>query len=237
MINGKTVMAFIPARGGSKGIPRKNIAMAAGKPLLAWTIEAARGSRYIDRLILTSDDETIIGVAREWGCEAPFVRPAELARDDTPGMDMVMHTVHNMPAYDYILQLQPTSPLRTSEDIDLALELTESRGAAACVSVTKLAASPHWMYAVDERQRMSPLLERNKLLPRQSLPDTYTLNGAICLAERKWLLQSRTFMGEETIAYVMPRERSVDIDAPIDLVVFEALIAARDKPVPAERGN
>jgi CMP-N,N'-diacetyllegionaminic acid synthase len=115
MINGKTILGIIPARGGSKGIPRKNLIIFGGKPLMAWTIEAGLQSHYIDRLILSSEDEEIIAVAREWGCEVPFIRPAELSRDDTPGIEPVIHAIKTLKtSYDYIILLQPTSPLRSA---------------------------------------------------------------------------------------------------------------------------
>jgi CMP-N,N'-diacetyllegionaminic acid synthase len=119
MFEGKTILAIVPARGGSKGVPRKNIRLLAGKPLIAWTIDEAKKSRYIDRLILSSEDDEIIEVAREFGCEIPFKRPDELAQDDTPGIESVIHAINTLEEkYDFVVLLQPTSPLRTVEDID-----------------------------------------------------------------------------------------------------------------------
>jgi len=120
MIDNNMVLGIISARGGSKGIPRKNIKLLAGKPLIAWTIEEAQKSQYLDRLILSSEDMEIISTAQSWGCEVPFIRPAELARDDTPGIDPVIHALHQLAEqYDYVMLLQPTSPLRTVEDTGL----------------------------------------------------------------------------------------------------------------------
>ncbi len=114
MIAGKTVLAIIPARGGSKGVPRKNIRLLAGKPLIVWTIDEAKKSKYIDRFILSSEDDEIIKIAREYGCEVPFKRPIELAQDDTPGIEPVIHAINTLEdKYDYVVLLQPTSPLRT----------------------------------------------------------------------------------------------------------------------------
>ena len=119
MLNGKTILAIIPARGGSKGIPRKNIKPLAGKPLIAWTIEEAKKSKYIDRLILSSEDEEIIRIAKKWGCEVPFVRPKEFAEDETSGIEPILHAIETLSEkYDYVCLLQPTSPLRTVNDID-----------------------------------------------------------------------------------------------------------------------
>lgn len=113
-----TFLAIIPARGGSKGVPRKNIRNLAGKPLIAWTIEEAKKSKYINRVILSSDDNEIIEIAKNYNCEVPFVRPKNIAEDNTPGIDPVLHAIKQCPGYDYVVLLQPTSPLRTVEDID-----------------------------------------------------------------------------------------------------------------------
>ena len=146
MISGKSILAIIPARGGSKGIPRKNIKLLAGKPLIAWTIDEAKKSIYIDRLILSSEDEEIIRIAKEWGCEAPFIRPAELAEDNTPGIDVVIHAIDALKEkYDYLVLLQPTSPLRKVEDIDRCIETCIDRNVPACISVSETMNHPYWM--------------------------------------------------------------------------------------------
>lgn len=225
MIAGKTVLAVIPARGGSKGVPRKNIRDLGGKPLIAWTIEAARGSRYIDRLVLSSEDAEIIKVAREWGCDVPFVRPDELAQDDTPGIEPVMHALSCLPGYDYVVLLQPTSPLRTHKDIDSCIEACVSSAADACVSVTEPDKSPYWMYTVDTRGKMSPLIKTGEsILRRQDLPKAYALNGAVYVAATAPLAGSRSFLTENTVAYTMPKLSSIDIDTEADLFIAEALL-------------
>lgn len=223
MINGKSVLAIIPARGGSKGVPRKNIRDLAGKPLIAWTIEAARKSVYIDRVILSSDDPEIIDVAKSWGCDVPFIRPAELARDETPGIDPVIHALEKLPGYDYAVLLQPTSPLRITEDIDASIARCEESGAPACVSVTEPAHHPHWMYTLNGTGVLRPLAEERGLR-RQDLPPVYALNGATYVAQVPWLVKSRTFLGVETHAYVMPPCRSIDIDTEQDLIVAACLL-------------
>jgi CMP-N,N'-diacetyllegionaminic acid synthase len=159
MINGKTILGIIPARGGSKGIPRKNLIIFGGKPLMAWTIEAGLQSHYIDRLILSSEDEEIIAVAREWGCEVPFIRPAELSRDDTPGIEPVIHAIKTLKtSYDYIILLQPTSPLRSAEDIDDCINYCIQAKAVSCVSVTVAQPSPYWMYTLDQQKKTATLV-------------------------------------------------------------------------------
>jgi CMP-N,N'-diacetyllegionaminic acid synthase len=228
MIDGRRVLAVITARGGSKGVPRKNIRKLAGKPLIAWTIEAAKKSKYIDRLILSSDDDEIMEVSAAWGCEVPFKRPSELSQDNTPGIEPVLHAVEQLPDYDYVVLLQPTSPLRTSEDIDGCIEKCVRKHAPACVSVTETEKSPFWMFTLDSGDRMRPILQQSVIAPRrQDLPHVYVLNGAVYVARTDWLKQTRTFLAPETIAYEMPRLRSADIDAEADFLTCEYLIASR----------
>lgn len=226
MIDGKTVLALIPARGGSKGVPRKNIRDVAGKPLIAWSIEAAKSSRYIDRLILSSDDPEIIAVAEALGCEVPFIRPRELAADATPGIDPVLHALKTLPEkYDYVVMLQPTSPLRSVDDIDGCIEQCRN-GARACVSVTEPEKSPYWMYFMDSAGKMRPVLPPpDKAVRRQDLPQVYALNGAVYVAETDWLKNTRKFVTSETTGYLMPQERSLDIDTEHDLKLVSYLLS------------
>lgn len=226
MIEGRSVLAVIPARGGSKGLPRKNVADLGGKPLIAWTIEAARQSRYIDRLVLSSEDAEIRRVAQAWGCDVPFERPPALASDDAPGIAPVLHALAELPGYDYVLLLQPTSPLRASADIDGALDLCVQAGAPACVSVTSVDKSPYWMFRLGDAQRLAPIMETaNMPLRRQDTEPLYQLNGAIYVARTDWLLESRAFVTSETVGYRMPKERSIDIDTPIDMRLCQWLAA------------
>ncbi|TBL73011.1 cytidylyltransferase domain-containing protein [Paenibacillus thalictri] len=225
MISGKRVLAIISARGGSKGVPRKNIRDICGKPLIAWSIHAAEQSKYIDRLILTSDDDEIISVARKWGCEVPFVRPSELAQDHTPGIDPVLHAVQQVPGYDLIVQLQPTSPMRLSEDIDGCLEKLIEQEADACVTVTEPEKSPYWMYSLGLDDQLVPVIKMSEFATRrQDLPKVYVLNGAVYVARTDWLLRQKTFLTEETIGYCMPSERSVDIDNEFDFFIVEQIL-------------
>lgn len=221
MINGKSVLAIIPARGGSKGVPRKNIRDLAGKPLIAWTIEEAKKSKYIDRLVLSSDDAEIIRVAQSHGCEAPFVRPAELALDETPGIDPILHALQALPGYDYVVLLQPTSPLRSTEDIDGCIARCIAGNANACVTVTQAEQSPYWMYTLGDGGAMQPLIRTDESYARrQDLPEAYILNGAVYVAGSEWLRRHKTFVSDETLAFVMPQERSLDIDTELDLQIL-----------------
>ncbi|MBB5149734.1 acylneuraminate cytidylyltransferase family protein [Ureibacillus thermosphaericus] len=224
------ILAIIPARGGSKGVPRKNIRDLAGKPLIAWTIEEAKKSKYITRLILSSDDDEIIEIAKRYGCEVPFKRPAELAKDDTPGIETVLHTIEKCPGYDYVVLLQPTSPLRTVEDIDECIEFFINKNIDFCVSVTQSEKSPYWMYKVDKSADMKPLIHLNEMVTRrQDLPASYALNGAIYIAKVDKLLQERSFLNLNTKAFIMCRENSFDIDTELDFFICEQLLLKRKK--------
>jgi CMP-N,N'-diacetyllegionaminic acid synthase len=224
VIGDKKVLAIIPARGGSKGVLHKNIRMLGGKPLIAWTIAAARQSRYIDRLIISSDDMQIIEIAQTYDCEAPFVRPSELAQDDTPGIDPVLHALENLPGYDLVVLLQPTSPLRIADDIDGCIELCCKAGNTCCVSVTSPEKSPFWMFTLDEDHQLQALFPQIKANRRQELPAAFALNGAVYAADTAWLINERNFVGAGTKAYVMPEERSIDIDSLSDFKYIEWLL-------------
>jgi N-acylneuraminate cytidylyltransferase len=222
MINGKTVLGVIPARGGSKGVPRKNIRMAAGKPILAWTIEEAFKSEYIDRLVLSSEDQEIMKVASSYGCDVPFQRPVELASDDTPGVDPVLHALNQLPGYCYVVLLQPTSPLRSVADIDGCIHRCEDKHAKACVSVTKCQQHPYLMFSADRDSRLERLVpEASNFYCRQDYPNFFFLNGAVYVAQTEWLQASRTFLSNDTVGFEMPEERSLDIDTEEDIRRFE----------------
>jgi N-acylneuraminate cytidylyltransferase len=213
------LLGLITARGGSKGLPRKNLLPAGGRPLIAWTIAAALRSRAVDHLVMSSDDEEIMEVAEKWGCSVPFRRPAELATDAASSMDVVMHALDQLPSYEYVALLQPTSPLRTAGDIDAAFETLLSSGAPSCVSVCETEESPYWMYGLSPNARLIKLLD-SPASRRQDLPRTYVLNGAIYIANVEWLRDTRSFVGAESVAYIMPNERSIDIDTAADFEAF-----------------
>jgi CMP-N,N'-diacetyllegionaminic acid synthase len=224
-MNADKTLALITARGGSKGLPRKNLLIACGKPLIAWTIEAAHKSKAIDRVILSSDDDEIIKTALNLGCEVPFRRPADLASDISTSMDVVMHAINELPGYDYIVLLQPTSPLRIAQDIDEAFALLKSQNAPCCVSVCESEQSPYWMYQLTSDRKLESFLTKPvELSRRQDLPPSYVLNGAIYIAQVDWLRNTRNFVAEGCIAYIMPKERSIDIDTTEDFEVFRSKV-------------
>lgn len=225
MIDGQPVIAVIAARGGSKGFPRKNIADFGGKPLIAWTIAAAARSKLLDRAVVSTDNAEIAGIARHWQGDVPFLRPAPLATDDASVTDAVLHAIDTLAEpCRYVVLLQATSPLRTGEDIDNAITLCHRRHARSCVSLSPVEKGPQWMFKV-EGGKASPLtFDVAVHKRRQELPIAYLPNGAIYVAESNWLKTARTFYGDDTAAYIMPVERSVDIDSQKDLWIAEAFL-------------
>lgn len=220
-----TFLAVIPARGGSKGVPRKNIKELAGKPLIAWTIEEAKKSKFIDRIILSSEDAEIIEVAKRYGCDVPFTRPVELAQDETPGIAPILHAIEQCPDYDFVVLLQPTSPLRTVEDIDGAIETLFEKKADFCVSVTESDQSPYWMYNLDINGKMNPVIKQdNFAFRRQDLPKAFSLNGAVYVANTEQLKVTKSFLTSDTVGYVMEKERSYDIDTEEDFFLCQQMI-------------
>jgi CMP-N,N'-diacetyllegionaminic acid synthase len=231
VIGERKVLAVIPARGGSKGLPGKNVLEVGGRPLLAFSVEAAKTSGVIDHVILSSDDDDIIAVAKKCGCDVPFRRPPELATDSAATIDVVLHALDQMAGYDVVVLLQPTSPLRTAADIDGACAQFAQRGAPACVSVTLAEQSPYWMYHITGEGDLRPVLAAPPgVTRRQDLPPVYALNGAIYVADVAWLRSSRNFLTPETVPYVMPVERSLDVDTAAD---FERMLATIAMQTPA----
>lgn len=232
MIDSKKILAIIPARGGSKRLPRKNILDLAGKPLIAWSIEVAKKSKYIDRVILSSDDTEIIAVAKEWGCDVPFTRPKELSEDATRSIDVVTHALKSLEeVYDYVILLQPTSPLRTSEDIDSAIELCLEKEATSVIGVCEMEHSPLWSNTLDESMSMDNFLDDKYNNSRsQDLPTYYRINGAFYMSRVESVLEEETFFVKENIyASLMSQEHSVDIDTKLDFIVAKAILKERKK--------
>ena len=221
----KTFLAIIPARGGSKRLPRKNLLDLCGKPLIAWSIEAALKSKYISKVIVSSDEEEILNIAKEY--KADFIkRPDELASDTATTFDALKHTLENVEKYDYVVLLQPTSPLRTEKHIDEAIELLKEKNADAIISVCEMEHSPLWSNTLDEDLNMSNFLRDEVLNTRsQDLPKYYRLNGAIYICKTDKLLQNESFFLKENIyAYKMNKKDSVDIDEEIDFIIAEKLM-------------
>jgi N-acylneuraminate cytidylyltransferase/CMP-N,N'-diacetyllegionaminic acid synthase len=228
MFENRRILAIVPARGGSKRLPGKNTRMLAGKALIAWTLEAAQQSRYIDRIIVSTDSDRIKQAAIDAGAEVPFMRPQELASDQASGMDVYQHAIswaQEKDCFDLVMILQPTSPLRNTEDIDRAIETLHARKARAIVSVCAAEHHPLWCNILPQDGSMVDFLRPEVLNKNsQELPHYYRLNGAIYLIEIDELQKSSSFYGPATFAYIMPNERSVDIDTLEDFFMAESLL-------------
>ena len=196
---------------------------------MAYTIEAAKESRIFDRIIVSTDSEKIAAVALKYGAEVPFMRPKELATDTASSMDVLIYTIELLQEsndkYDYVALLQPTSPLRTSQDIVGAVNLLIEKNANSVVSVCRVEHSPLWSNTLPEDLSLKDFIRPEiRNLRRQDLPIFYRLNGAIYIVKVSYILESKDFFGQESYAYIMPVNRSVDIDTELDLVLAEVLL-------------
>lgn len=225
------MIAIIPARGGSKGLPGKNIMEMCGKPLIAYTIEAALNAKSIDHVIISTDDIKIADVAKKYGAEVPFMRPSRLASDTAMAVDNYIYTIERLEKewnmkIDSFVVLQPTSPLRLSADIDGAVELFNARKADSVVTYVKEAHPVFWHKKVDDNNKIEDLFE-GTIANRQELPITYYPNGAVYVFSTN-LIRQRKYYSENSYAYIMPRERSVDIDFLEDFKYAEFLMQSRN---------
>jgi CMP-N,N'-diacetyllegionaminic acid synthase len=236
------VLAIVPARGRSKGVPRKNLRLLSGRPLIAYTIEAALASSYISYLIVSTEDGEIADVSRSLGADVPFIRPLELALDHSAQLDVVLHALKRVEGstgmtYKIVLLLQPTTPLRTTADIDNAVEKLMVTDADSVVSFHQVEQGhPYYMYTMDD-DRPRPLLEiPAHITRRQEFPAVFVRNGAIYATRRDVLIQQGTFYGQNMRAYFMPIERSINIDTEFDFAVAELLLerqrAAKEEKSP-----
>ncbi len=225
MINNKKILAVITARAGSKRLPNKNILNLAGKPLIAWTIDTAKKTKYIDKLIVSTDSKDIAEISKIHGAEIPFLRPKELANDTADSISVLKHSIEFFnKEYDYILLLQPTSPLRTTTDINKAIEMLNQE-TKAVVSVCETEHSPLWSNTLPKDLSMANFIRpeiKNKRT--QDLPKYYRLNGAIYISEIDYFYQNNGFIGNKTRAYIMSQQNSVDIDTELDFMFCEVLI-------------
>ena len=232
-------LGLVVARGGSKGIPGKNIRLLNGKSLLHYTAAAALASRRLDRVILSTDDSEIAEVGKREGLDVPFIRPAELARDDTPTLPVVQHAVRwveeNGSRYDAVCLLQPTSPLRRAEDINACIDILESSGADAAVSVALVPTeyNPHWVYFQDREGCLTLSTGMKTPIPRrQDLPAAYHRNGCVYVTRRDVVMEQNSLYGERIAGYVMDRSRSVNLDSPEDWEAAERILRAGAENAP-----
>lgn len=230
------ILGVIPVRGGSKSVPRKNLAPLNGKPMMYFTIQAAQDSNWMSHFVVSSEDEEIIRVAKDLGAPAPFVRPAELATDDAPSLPVVQHAVRFMESslgivFDYVVLLQATSPLRNGSDIDAALEKLISTGADSVISVVRVAHHhpARMRFIKDDLLVELPMGEAKEMQRRQDLPPVYIRNGAIFAARREVVMDQNSMLGRVSRPYVMPESRSANVDTKFDFLVVEVMMQHPEK--------
>lgn len=223
MLNNRKILAIIPARGGSKGIPHKNIIDLCGRPLISYTIKAALECKYIDYVMVSTDDDEIAKVAREYGAEVPFMRPATLAADTSKTIDAIIYSINTLQEkgklFDDLILLQPTEPLRTSKDINSAIEIYQSNNCKPLVSVSEVDDHPILIRTV-ENGILKQLLDVSSTCRRQDMPKYYRVNGCIYINSIENLNESTSF-NDNTIPYIMEKSHSVDIDEMSDLTMAE----------------
>lgn len=220
MYKDKSILAIITARGGSKRLPNKNVMNLAGKPLIAWTIEAAKKSKYIDRIILSSENRGIIEIAKKYGCEVPFIRPSCLSTDESSSTDVVIHAINSLDVlYDYTILLQPTTPLRTWHEIDECIGKCISENSKAIASVAKV--HKPQIYHTVKNGKLTPLFKNSSL--ENNPVELYIENGALYMFDTKHFVKVKTLPIKKSTCYVMPKEHSIDIDTILDFKLAEYL--------------
>ena len=239
-------LGLIPARKGSRRIPDKNIKPLCGKPLLAYTIEAALASSRLDRVIVSTEDEEIASIARQWGAEVPFLRPAVLATDEARSVDVMVHAlnwleIHEGYVPDALVLLQPTCPLRTGKHIDEAIALYEARDADCVVAVSEPEHHPYWMKVMDQDGQLTPLMQADlrQYHQKQTLPQVWASNSSIYVLRRVSFLARREIYGGRTFGYVMPRSEALDVDTLWDFHLAKLIIADRSTAtkIPSEKSH
>ena len=234
MLNGRSVLAIIPARSGSKGLKDKNIRLLAGKPMLAYSIIAARSCGFIDSIILSTDSKTYAELGEEYGAEVPFLRDAQLATDTAGSWDVVREVLARLADlgrhYEVVVLLQPTSPLRSVSDINGALELFSAKAATAVVSVCEADHPPNWTGIVGPDLSLATFLSPAKSeVRRQDFHRYHRLNGAIYVVSASHVMASDELYTSGSFAYIMPRERSIDVDTLFDFICAEAVMLSKEQ--------
>jgi CMP-N,N'-diacetyllegionaminic acid synthase len=228
MYNTKKILAIIPARGGSKGIPNKNVMNISGKPLIAYTIDAGKKSKYIDEIIVSTDSEVIKTIAEKYGAKVPFLRPDKLSNDSAKSIDVVIHAIEHYKnkniIFDYILLLQPTSPLRTGKHIDEAIEKLLIGNGSSLVSVCEADENPILMRSIQDDKLREVMRFEGTNLRRQDLPAFYKFNGALYINSTDMLINDKKFVDENTMPYIMDKESSADIDTMLDAKLVEVIM-------------
>ena len=235
MIQNKRVLAYIPARSGSKSIKDKNIVDVCGKPLIAYSIEAAKQSKYVDKIIVSTDSPHYAKIVNQWGAETPFLRPSELAQDTSVEMDSCQHLIQwletNSPEkFDIIVKLEPTSVLRIGEDVDKAVEQLIKKNADTVVTVTEAFTHPFWMNVLPDDHSLKNFITPDVAKKnRQQLPKYYQLDGLVYVAQWNFMKQHKTWFAENAYATITPNSRAVDVDGPTQLEVVRTLVKQRQE--------
>lgn len=236
MYKGIYILGIIPARGGSKGIPDKNIKQIAGKPLIAWTIAQAKESRLLDRTIISTDSEKIAQTAKEYGGDVPFMRPSELAEDTTPMYPVLQHALQEMEKIlkrkiDIIVLLDPTSPTRQAEDIDACIKKAVDDDLDSAMTVYESDHNPYFnMVELDENNLTRIVIRPKKpIYRRQDAPKVYNIASDIYAIQRKTLMEDHTVIGKRTGAVIVPKERAGGIDNEIQFRIAESILEQRNQ--------
>jgi len=223
------ILAIIPARGGSKGIPRKNIKNLNGKPLIFYTIREAKKSKFLSRIVVSTDDEKISNVSKRYGVDV-IKRPKKLAKDTTSSEAVIKHAINYLKKKerfhaDIVVLLQPTSPLRKVNDIDNSIKKFLNSNCSCVVTVCETSHTPYWMYKITKNDKLEKLIKSRKVIKRrQDAPIVYQLNGAVYVFHAKKFLKDESIVGGDVRAYVMPYERSIDIDNIFDLKLANLIL-------------
>jgi len=235
VINNKRLLALIPARSGSKRLPHKNSLNFGGKPLIAWSIDAGLQSKYVDRVVISTDSTAIAAIAKKYGADAPFVRPEILASDTATTIDVVRHAINMLEKendfYDYILLLQPTSPLRNTKHIDEAVELLISKSAHGIIGITEVEHPVEWTNTLPMDNSMEGFFPTEyRDIRSQDFPVRYRINGAIYLNKIENVFREGSLLlNKKCYAYIMPRSVSLDIDSKFDLDVAKSMLDSSKK--------
>lgn len=221
------MLAIIPARGGSKGVPKKNIKILGDKPLIQWTIDAAIKSKLIDRVILSTDDHEIAQTCKQFDIEIPFMRPGYLAKDDSLAVDNYLYTIERLKKEfgfkeNEFIVLLPTSPFRSCDDIDEAIDVFYSQSADSIISCCEIEHPVEWALGLDSSGKIISNIA--KIKNRQDYKKKYRANGAIYILKYSLLKTTKTYFNKNSVAYIMPPEKSIDIDTQIDFKFAEFLI-------------
>ena len=219
-------VALIPARGGSKGIPRKNIKPFNSKPLIYWSIKVALESNKVDRVIVSTEDEEIADIARSFSAEVPFMRPKKYAMDNSSGLEPIMHALEKIPNINDLLILQPTSPLRRLLDIDGIFDQRSKFNSDSAVSLTLSKKPSDIFFQLDKNMKIFSSKETLSFKPRQEYQKRFYLNGALYLSTKESILKNKSLVTADTIGYIMPEEYSIDIDTPFDWMIAEFLMGS-----------